>query len=32
MELTENFAGVTLLIVHYNRSSSLKHQLRSFEK
>jgi glycosyltransferase involved in cell wall biosynthesis len=29
--MTENFAGVTLLITHYNRSSSLEHLLRSFE-
>jgi len=29
--MTENFAGVTLLITHYNRSSLLEHLLRSFE-
>lgn len=28
--MTENFAGVTLLITHYNRSSSLEHLLQSF--
>ncbi len=29
--MTEKFSGVTLLVTHYNRSSSLEHLLRSFQ-